>query len=242
MKRLIIILSITIVAIAAVLLIYKPDIIKDIWLWVVGLIGVIVGYSQSLLQKIKGWVGPDEEAKEKQTASVPAADSVNENKPELSLLRYFDDGDLTFGMLYYKDEFFCYTLEETRTESDSSIAPRISEGEYPVGFDLRDTPMTATYRQKFPWFKYHLQLKKTGTDSQEVYIHSGGTDSKTVEGIILLNSLITSDIDVVLKESEQVYQNLYQELYTRINEGEPIHIHIYNENWFHDRFYKLLRP
>ncbi len=95
--------------------------------------------------------------------------------------------------------------------------------------------MTTAYRQKFPWFRFHLQLKKTGNNSQNNYIHSGGTDSKTVEGIILLNSMIATDIKAVLSGSEQIYQKLYQELYTRINEGDPIRIQIYNENWYQDR-------
>ncbi len=119
MKRIIIIVSIVVVALAVVLFIYKPDFIKNTWLWFVGLIGVIVGYSQSFIQKLQDWFGA--KTTEQKEKTVPDAQPlpVSDGKSDLSLLRYLDDGDLTFGMLYYKKGFYCYTLEETSTEEDS---------------------------------------------------------------------------------------------------------------------------
>lgn len=235
MKRILIIIIIALVTVAVMLLIFRPELLDNIWLWIVGLIGAIVGYSKTLIEKIKKWTGTDSETEKPADDTESIEQEEVNGKVLLSLLRYSDDGNFTTGMLYLKDEFFCFTIEEPEGQPGISPDGRISPGKYPLGFDLNETDFTLKYRQKFNWFKFHLQIKKTGKDSQ-AYIHCGCTNSETINGIMIVSNADETNVTTLLKNSERLYEHLYSEISDLINKGEPIFIQIYNKNWFSDRF------
>jgi len=123
-------------------------------------------------------------------------------------------------MLYLKDDFFCYTYEDSKGQPGISSARRILAGKYPIGFEMNETDFTLKYRLKFNWFSFHLQVKKTGNDST-ANIHCGATNTETINGILL---------------QEEVYEKLYKKIADLINAGETVFVQIYDENWFSDRF------
>lgn len=47
MKRLLILFVVAILTLTVVFIIYRPDILEKIWLWVIGLIGPIIGFSRA---------------------------------------------------------------------------------------------------------------------------------------------------------------------------------------------------
>ena len=53
MKHLIIVLLAALVTLAIVFAIYRPDLLEDAWLWLVGLMGPIIGGIQELIKGIK---------------------------------------------------------------------------------------------------------------------------------------------------------------------------------------------
>lgn len=232
MKRFLIVIIIALVTVGIMLLIFRPELLDDVWLWIVGLIGAIVGYARTLMEKIKKWTSSGTET-EKQDDSAEQGEVSG--KVLLSLLRYSDEGSFTKGMLFLKDEFFCFTMEEPEGQPGIPLEGRVSPRKYPIGLDLDETAFALKYRQKFNWFKFHLQLKKTGKDPL-AYIHCGGTDSETINGIMLVGNADESDLVAMLKNSEQLYGHLYSEITDLINKGEPVLMQIYNKNWFSDRF------
>ncbi len=85
----------------------RPDLISNIWLWFVGLAGVIVKLFQWLTDYFKKLLNPPQDNK-----SATAGTSVSETKHQetvtendifegitLYLLRYYDDGQTTVGLL-----------------------------------------------------------------------------------------------------------------------------------------------
>ena len=220
MKRFVVIIIIALITVAVMLLIFRPELLEDVWLWIVGLIGVIIGYSKTLIDKIKKWTDNEPEAEQPDQKSQSSINEENKEKVILTLLRYSDDGSLTTGMLYLKDEFFCYTYEDSKDEQEISSTGRILAGKYPIGFEMNETDFTLKYRLKFNWFNFHLQVKKSGNDEMN-YIHCGATNTETINGILL---------------QEEVYEKLYKKIADLINAGENVFIQICDETWFSDRF------
>jgi len=52
MKHFIIVLIVAMITLAIMFAIYRPDLLEDIWLWVIGLIGPIIGFTQELIKSI----------------------------------------------------------------------------------------------------------------------------------------------------------------------------------------------
>lgn len=52
MRHALILILVAIVTITIVLVIYRPDLLEDIWLWLVGLIGPIIGFVKSIAKSI----------------------------------------------------------------------------------------------------------------------------------------------------------------------------------------------
>jgi hypothetical protein len=47
MKHFVILLLVAIITITIVLFVYRPDLLEDVWLWVIGLIGPIIGFTKA---------------------------------------------------------------------------------------------------------------------------------------------------------------------------------------------------
>ena len=52
MKHFIIVLVVAMITLAIMFAVYRPDLLEDIWLWIVGLIGPIIGIIQELIKSI----------------------------------------------------------------------------------------------------------------------------------------------------------------------------------------------
>ncbi|MEQ9403986.1 MAG: hypothetical protein RIM99_10390 [Cyclobacteriaceae bacterium] len=44
MKHALILILVALITITIILMIYRPDLLEDVWLWIVGLIGPIIGF------------------------------------------------------------------------------------------------------------------------------------------------------------------------------------------------------
>ena len=56
MKHALILLTVAIITITIMFLIYRPDLLEDIWLWVVGLIGPIIGFTKQGIRSITKFI------------------------------------------------------------------------------------------------------------------------------------------------------------------------------------------
>lgn len=56
MKHFIILLVVALLTLAIVLSIYRPELIEDTWLWIVGLIGPIIGFGKEGIKSVSKFI------------------------------------------------------------------------------------------------------------------------------------------------------------------------------------------
>ena len=56
MKHFIIVFTVAMITLAIMFAIYRPDLLEDIWLWIIGLIGPIIGFTQELIKSIHKFI------------------------------------------------------------------------------------------------------------------------------------------------------------------------------------------
>ncbi len=52
MKRAIILIVVAIITLTIVFIVYRPDLLEKIWLWIIGLAGPIIGFSKKGIQLV----------------------------------------------------------------------------------------------------------------------------------------------------------------------------------------------
>lgn len=52
MKHFVIVFIVALLTLSIMFAIYRPDLLEDIWLWVIGLIGPIIGVIQALIKSV----------------------------------------------------------------------------------------------------------------------------------------------------------------------------------------------
>lgn len=266
MKRILFLLAVALVTLGVLLFIYNPQIIEKVWLWLVGLAGVIVTAIKSGIDWIKGLTGKSkdkdapksETQKTKEYSEQLRASTKNweEEKSKLNnrieelesrllspqkvpdyfegttitLLRYVDDGDTTLGLLFYDGKFFCYTLEDTFRETKIAGQTRIPKGTYRLGFNKSLTSLTQQYRNKYPWFEYHLHLKNV-PGYEGIYMHVGNYHQNTDGCILLADGIGAGNSQLMVTHSQQAYKRFYQKIKEVLDREEQVRISIQDEAW-----------
>ena len=140
------------------------------------------------------------------------------------LQRYSDNRDSTLGILLKvleiaqgkKTTFQSYTLEDEQRDIKVSGETRIPAGIYTVDRQPLDTPLTLKYRQKYPWFKNHLEVKSV-PGFKGIYIHVGNYDENS-DGCILLGDIADNNVlspGSVMKSTE-AFRRFYESVYPHL--------------------------
>lgn len=279
MRNLLVLLFVALLAIAVLLFLFNPALLEEIWLWIIGLIGVIVSAFRRFFEWVKGLftsegsenkstsnktpskekrpsrqhdsteqsdeaakaneeiarlqakikvleAGPTEEAQQ------PAQDPKDDFEgTTLTVIRYFDDGETTLGLLYVNNEFFSYTLEDTYRKVKIAGKTRIPAGTYELGFMEADTPLTLKYRKtRSPWFTYHLHVKKV-PNYTGIYIHSGSTHEHTDGCLLVASNIQASDSKKMIYNSRKTFEILYKMLAPKLREGQKMRIKYLDEHF-----------
>lgn len=266
MKRILFLLLVALVTLGVLLFIFNPEIIEKVWLWLVGLAGVIVTLIKNGIDWAKGLfnkTGDKEEAKSETKENKDNAEQItslknnwNKEKSQLTariselesqllspqetpdnfegttitLLRYVDDGDTTLGLLFYNGKFYCYTLEDTFRETKVAGQTRIPKGTYKVGFNKSLTGLTQKYRNKYPWFEYHLHLKNV-PGYEGIYIHVGNYHQNTEGCILLADGIGAGSSQLMVTHSQQAYKRFYLQIKKILDREEQVRICIKDEAW-----------
>ena len=257
MKRFLLLLFVALFTVAVLLFIYNPEILEKIWLWIVGLIGIITASVKSIIEWFKKLLDKDENANEgmdnkKESKDTPPSakgasisnsqfaqventlDDNQQNDPfvgtTINLLRYTDDGKSTLSLLFYNNKFFCYALEDTFHPVKIPGETRIPAGTYQLGFNKSVTPLTQKYRDQFQWFNYHLELKSV-PNYQAVYLHVGNYHKDTEGCILIADGIGAANSQAMVTHSRQAYQRLYQQVKSELEQGTPARIIVRDESW-----------
>ena len=245
MNRLLLLILIAAGLFLLILFAIKPELIGNIWLWLVGLSGVIVKGIQWLFENIRkafaGSENPSEkpvndESVQEGSKNTPSPSKVAEEKEPfngvtLKLFRFFDSGDTTLGILVLNNSFFCYTLEDTHREIKVYGKTRIPAGTYLIKFRKVDFGKTKTMREKHPdWFSYYPELQNV-PQFKYVYIHSGNKSEDTDGCILVANSIDGNNKKKLILNSRVTFKELYIKIAESLNNNIPVRIHIYDENW-----------
>lgn len=243
---------ILIVVFAIALFALRPELISDVWLWITGLIGLIIKlfervwkfithqFAADVQPSVSPQVNKAQSLSPKINNAVPTArneTTVEDFKDHefsgttLELQRFKEDSDSTLGTLHINGEFFCYTLEDAYHQEKIKGKTRIPAGTYTIDFNRVETNMTKRYRNSdysSEWFIYHLHLKNV-PGFEGIYIHNGGTHEDT-KGCILVSKEYNDRVEpITLTRSRETFKELYIRLKQQIDNGVKIQIIIRNK-------------
>lgn len=242
MKRILLLTFIAVITFVLFALFKNPELLKDIWIWLIGFAGLIIQAGKSLMEYFRSFFDKSDNTDTK-NSDLPAPNQTiskennistvaDPNSVQLSLLRFHDDRQTTLGLLYVNNNFYCYTLEDAKREIKTDGQTRIPAGSYDVDFLQEETEMTKKYQLQFPdWFTYHLRLKNV-PDFSQIYIHNGGTHKDTSGCILVSDSLNISKDNTFLSNSKKTFEMLYKFLFKQINDGKKVSITVKDESWF----------
>lgn len=245
MKRLFLLLFIAVFAVFILLLFFNPQLLDQIWLWMIGLAGSIIGLFRNLYDQLlqllqrTGVLSKNPTTEEAETTSDEAMDNRTNTLPTsshpnncysttVSLHRFMNDGETTLGMLFVNQQLICYTLEAGKQASNTHLPFRIPAGTYVFGFHKTETPLTTIYRQQYNWFSSHLVIQDVpGFDT--VFLYLGEPENRHQGCVQIADSLNNESLSNSLADSIKAYQRLYEKVTEITNKGEQLHISVYDE-------------
>lgn len=147
---------------------------------------------------------------------------------EYVLQRFSDNRDSTLGVLLKviiagsepRTVFQGYTLEDQFNAVKIAKETRIPAGRYEIIINRSETPKTLQYRQRYNWFRYHLQLANV-PGFQGIYIHIGNKDEDT-DGCILLGDAAGNNViaDHGVSASTEGFRRFYSHTFDFLDHQE----------------------
>ena len=136
--------------------------------------------------------------------------------------------DYTLGVLDYGVSIPLFTLEDQYQEKGKVKGETcIPTGIHPLRYRQVLSPKTVSYRKKFPWFTWHIEIDEVpGFDF--TYVHIGNDDDDT-DGCVLLGK--TADLkpsNGFIGESTQAYKEWYTRTSALLNSGQEVYMRITN--------------
>ena len=124
--------------------------------------------------------------------------------------------------------FFCYSLEDEFREVKVPGETRIPHGTYVVKYRKEVTPLTKKYRQKFPWFKWHIEIIGVH-DYDYVYIHIGNDDGDTDACVVVGDEANNNKVAKgFIGKSTQAYERFYKAVAPELDKDKPVIIELKN--------------
>ncbi len=143
---------------------------------------------------------------------------------KLDVLRYSDNGHSTLSLAFVDGGFFCHGLEDEYRAQKVAGETRIPNGLYEVKFREVESPLTLKYRDKHPWFTYHLEVQDVPNFSY-VYIHIGNTEKHTDACYLVGNQVNNNQVNnAFLGKYTAAYKRLYHRLSQHLHAGKQVFI------------------
>lgn len=146
---------------------------------------------------------------------------ATERRLEFEVLRHFDDGDSTLGLLFRIDrgrEFLCYTLEDEHRELKVPGETCIPAGRYRMELRTQNSGMHVRYSKKFPEMHKGMIEVMNVPDFTDIYIHIGNKDDDTA-GCLLVGDSQNMD-PCFVGSSKNAYKHIYPEIANELARGK----------------------
>lgn len=134
--------------------------------------------------------------------------------------------DCTLGDIFIDGVWEGYTLENRPHEEKVQGDTRIDAGIYDVEFREIVSGLTQTYREKYPWFEFHIQIMDV-PNFDYVYIHIGNK-AKDTDGCVLVGSS-QSFSEAFIGSSTTRYKEIYKKISSALKQGIKVTLIIEDE-------------
>ncbi len=148
---------------------------------------------------------------------------------KLFMPRFSSGFNDTLGLMYdakFMNLPLAFTLEDEFRKKKVKGETRIPAGTYEIRYRKILSPMTKRYRNKFPWFAWHLQLQNV-PNFKFIYIHPLNREDQT-DGCIGVGSIchLNRDEDGFIGNSVNTFEKLYRWISAELDKGEKVTIEI----------------
>lgn len=150
----------------------------------------------------------------------------------LTNIRNISNGDSTLGTLLKDGVPVGFVIEDEYRKKKIKGETRIPKGVYTLRLRKSETPLTVKYRNRFAWFKWHIELENV-TGFTGIYIHIGNYESNTAGCQCIGKTAGIKNGNFMVQNSTVLYKELYIELLDRLEKGEKITYEIIDNDLNH---------
>lgn len=146
-------------------------------------------------------------------------------------IRVASTSDSTMGILYADNEPIGFVVEDEYREIKVKGETRIPAGTYKLGIRKVLSPLTQKYRDRYSWFKYHIELLNV-ENFTNILIHIGNTEKDTMGCQVVGTSSVIYNGEYGVGKSTLFFKELYQKLYPLLENGATIYYTIIDKDDF----------
>jgi len=133
--------------------------------------------------------------------------------------------DSSLGLFMQDGDPIGFVIEDEPRVVKVMSETRIPAGTYQLKINQQLTPLTKKYRNKYPWFEYHIELEDV-PGFTSIYIHIGNKESHTA-GCQLLNSKAKIiDGEFQGEQSTVLFIKFYRAVYEALEKGYTVYYQI----------------
>jgi len=149
---------------------------------------------------------------------------------KLKSYRFMSQKDFTYSIMMMDGDPAAFILEDEKRAMKVRGETRIPEGVYAIKYRRILTPMTEKYRNRFDWFRWHLQLMNV-PNFNYVYMHIGNTDEDTDACLLMGDTcdLTPPTDDGFIGESTSCFKRNYLKICDELDLNNPVSIQIYDQ-------------
>lgn len=129
--------------------------------------------------------------------------------------------ETTLGIMKIGHKPIGFVIEDEPRAVKVKGETRIPAGSYKFGIRKVDSPLTLRYRERFDWFKYHIELLDVpGFDY--VYVHVGNDEGDTDACQVIGYNAHVRNFDYVNSQSVDMYKDFYDLVYPLLEKGNEV--------------------
>lgn len=148
---------------------------------------------------------------------------------ELFLRRYSENGESTLSTMFWGTEFLNHAIEDGFNAVKIKGRTRIPAGRYKLVIRKVLSPKTKQYREKFPWFEFHIEIVDV-PGYNYIYIHIGNTSRDTLGCVLTADSANNNQVENGFAgNSTKAFKRFYKRFYPKLKAEKEIYINIIDE-------------